>query len=125
MRAYIHHVTIPRPPASARATRTFYGELLGLPELTPRGDEGSDRTLCFGAGVTEIHLIVEEIFGQDRSGRHFCLAVDDVETLRLRLEEAGVAVVGEGLRQASPSYFIRDPFGNLLEIVTITSDQSA
>ena len=125
MRAYIHHVAIPRPPTSARAARAFYGDLLGLAERSPGDGEGSGRILRFGAGTTEIHLIVEEIFGQDRSGRHFCLAVDDIETLRLRLEEAGVAVVGEGMRQASPSYFIRDPFGNLLEIVTITSDPSA
>ncbi len=125
MRMHIHHVAIPRPPASARAARAFYGDLLSLPELSESGDEGADRRLRFGAGATEIHLVVEEIFGQDRSGRHFCLAVDDVESLRLRLEEAGVAVVGEGPRQESPHYFIRDPFGNLLEIVAITPDHSA
>ena len=125
MSTHIHHVAIPRPPASARAARAFYGDLLGLTERSPGDGEGPGRILRFGAGATEIHLIVEEIFGQDRSGRHFCLAVDDIETLRLRLEESGVAVVGEGLSQDSPHYFIRDPFGNLLEIVAITPDQSA
>jgi catechol-2,3-dioxygenase len=44
-------------------------------------------------------------------GRHFGLVVDDKEAVRAAAEAAGVAVEpGRGLR-------IRDPWGNLLEIV--------
>ena len=46
-------------------------------------------------GDAELHLFVEDPTGQDHSGRHFCLAVDDVVGLRERLEMAGVAVVGD------------------------------
>ncbi|MCB0049140.1 MAG: VOC family protein, partial [Caldilinea sp.] len=57
--------------------------------------------------------------GQDHSGRHFCLAVEDVEELRDRLEAAGVTVVGDVPIPDRPRYFIRDPFGNLIELTTI------
>jgi catechol 2,3-dioxygenase-like lactoylglutathione lyase family enzyme len=120
----LHHVTIPRPPGSATTARRFYGDLLGLSEIALGDEEENEQAIWFGAGDTEIHLIVEELGGQDRSGRHFCLAVDDVEALRLRLQAAGVAVVGEGPRRHYPRYFIRDPFGNLLEIATYAQDST-
>ena len=47
------------------------------------------------------------------------IAVDEVETVRTRLEEAGVAVVGTTPVPGRPRYFCRDPSGNLMEITTI------
>jgi catechol 2,3-dioxygenase-like lactoylglutathione lyase family enzyme len=119
MKMRIHHVSIPRPPGSAAAARAFYGKLLGLEELPHAGGETEEESLWFAAGATEIHLLVEEPMGQDRSARHFCLAVEDIEALRVRLEAAGVAVVGAAPMPGRPRYFIRDPFGNLIEIAAL------
>ncbi len=69
-----------------------------------------------------MHLFAEGPTGQDHSGRHVCLAVDDVEALRERMEAAGLSVVGTIPIPGRPRYFVRDPFGNLLEITTIEAD---
>ncbi len=116
----LQHVAIPRPPQSDTAARTFYGELLGLPEITPPAMLQTLDVIWFQVGVdSELHLFVEEPMGQDRSGRHFCLAVEDVEALRLRLVAAGLTVVSDVPLPDRPRYFVRDPFGNLIELTTI------
>lgn len=116
----LQHVAIPRPPRSDAAARTFYGDLLGLPEIMPPPMLHSLGVIWYRVGAdSELHLFVEESMGQDRSGRHFCLAVDDVEALRPRLVAAGLTVVGDVPIPDRPRYFVRDPFGNLIELTTI------
>ena len=120
MNARLQHVALPRPPETDGVARSFYGELLGLPEIAPPKSLQSLGVLWFRLGETsELHSFVEGPMGQDHSGRHFCLAVDDVEELRDRLEAAGVTVVGDVPIPDRPRYFIRDPFGNLIEVTTI------
>lgn len=121
----IQHVSVPRPPGSDDAARRFYGEILGLEEITPPASLRDLNVIWFRLGNTELHILTEEPQGQDHSGRHFCVAVDDVEALRERLEAAGIAVVGTTPIPGRPRYFIRDPFGNLIEITTIESDYLA
>lgn len=120
MSVRLQHVAIPRPPQSDAAARTFYGELLGLPELIPPPMLRTLGVIWYQVGAeSELHLFIEEPMGQDRSGRHFCLAVEDVEALRLRLAEAGLTVVADVPIPDRPRYFVRDPFGNLIELTTI------
>lgn len=121
----IQHVSVPRPPGSDDAARRFYGEILGLEEITPPASLRDLNVIWYRLGNTELHILTEEPQGQDHSGRHFCVAVDDVEALHERLEAAGIAVVGTTPIPGRPRYFIRDPFGNLIEITTIESDYLA
>jgi catechol 2,3-dioxygenase-like lactoylglutathione lyase family enzyme len=118
----IQHVSIPRPPGSDDATRSFYGGLLALEEIAPPRSLAAMDLIWYRLGETELHLYAEEPAGQDHSGRHLCIAFDDVEAVRERLESSGVAVVGTVPIPGRPRYFIRDPFGNLLEICTIEGD---
>lgn len=123
MNARLQHVSVPRPPGSDAAARQFYGEALGLAEITPPQALADLNVIWYRlGGETELHLLTEEPTGQDHSGRHFCLAVDDVEALRERLEAAGVAVVGTTVIPGRPRYFCRDPFGNMVEITTMEGD---
>lgn len=122
MNARIQHVSIPRPPGSHATARDFYGDLLGLEEITPPKSLAALELVWYRLGETELHLFAEEPTGQDHSGRHLCIAVDDVEALRERLEAAGVPVVGTIPIPGRPRYFVRDPFGNLIEITTIERD---
>jgi len=123
--ARIQHVSVARPPGTDEQARQFYGELLGLEEIVPPISLQSLNVIWYRLGDTELHLLVEEPTGQDRSGRHFCLAVDDVEAMREHLEGFGVAVVGTTAIPGRPRYFVRDPFGNLIEIMTIEGDYRA
>ncbi|MFO7630994.1 MAG: VOC family protein [Caldilinea sp.] len=116
----LQHVAIPRPPDTDTPARAFYGELLGLTELAPPHTLRTLGVIWYQVGVeSELHIYVEEPMGQDHSGRHFCLAVEDVESLRVRLIEAGVSVVGDVPIPDRQRYFVRDPFGNLIELTTI------
>ncbi len=118
----LQHVSIPRPPGSEEATRRFYGELLGLEEVPPPKALAALDLIWFRLGDAELHVFAEEPAGQDRSARHFCLAVDDLDALRARLEAAGIPVVGTIPIPGRPRYYIRDPFGNMIEICTIEGD---
>lgn len=122
MNTRLQHVAIARPPDTDRAARAFYGDLLGLTEMTPPASLQSLGVLWFQiSDGSELHLFVEEPLGQDLSGRHFCLAVEDVERLRLRLIDAGVKVAADVPIPDRLRYFVRDPFGNLIELTTIDS----
>ncbi|HHY55899.1 MAG TPA: glyoxalase [Chloroflexi bacterium] len=91
-------------------------------EITPPASLQSLGVLWYQISESsELHIFVEEPLGQDRSGRHFCLAVEDVEALRLRLIDAGLKVAADVPIPDRPRYFVRDPFGNLIELTTIES----
>lgn len=122
MKPRIQHVSIPRPPGSDEAARHFYGALLELEEIAPPRSLVALDLIWYKLGDTELHLFAETPAGQDHSGRHFCLAVEDVEALRERLEADGVSVVGTIPIPGRPRYFVRDPFGNLVEICTLEGD---
>ena len=116
----LQHASIPRPPGTAAVARSFYGDVLGLEEVTPPASLKSLEVIWYRlAGDTELHIFVEEPSGQDHSGRHFCLAVDDLEELRERLETASVTVASDIALPGRPRFFVRDPFGNLIEITMI------
>ena len=120
MNLRLQHVAISRPPGGDAAARAFYGDLLGLVEIAPPGSLSALDLIWYRlAGDTELHIMVEEPMGQDHSGKHFCLAVDDLMELRTRLEEAGVTAVSDLPIPHRPRFFVRDPFGNLIEITSI------
>lgn len=119
--ARIQHVSVPVPPGSRDRAREFYGRLLGLDEVPVPASLTDLDLVWFRIGDTELHLFAEQVLA-DRSARHFCIAVDDVEALREHLETAGLAVVGATPIPGRPRYFCRDPFGNLIEFTTIERD---
>ena len=117
-RPRIQHVSVPRPPGSHAQTRAFYGELLGLEEVAVP-DSLQDRDLIwYRLGDTELHLFTEEPL-EDRSGRHFCIEVDDVEAIRERLANAGHEPRETTPIRNRPRFFCSDPFGNTIEFTTI------
>lgn len=122
MKPRIQHVSIPRPPDSDAATRAFYGDLLELQEVPPPKALDGLGLIWYDLGGIELHCFTEEPSGEDRSGRHLCLQVEDVDALRARLQDAGITVVGDIPIPGRPRYFLRDPFGNRIEITTIEAD---
>jgi catechol 2,3-dioxygenase-like lactoylglutathione lyase family enzyme len=121
MQARIQHVSIPLPPGGQETARAFYGDLLALEEVPVPPTLSQINLVWYRLGDTEQHLFTEEP-AANRSARHFCIAVDDVDALRLRIEAAGIAVVGATPIPGRPRYFCRDPYGNLIEFTTIEGD---
>jgi catechol 2,3-dioxygenase-like lactoylglutathione lyase family enzyme len=111
----LQHVGITVPPESLERARTFYGELLELPELY-----ASERALVFGLGRDgglELHVIA----GGPADGgaeHHFALEVDDLAAPQERLAAGGHAIQPARPVGGRERFFVRDPFGNLIEFVT-------
>lgn len=120
-RPRVQHVSIPRPPGSDAQARAFYGDLVGLEEAeVPESIRHLDL-VWFRLGDTELHLFAEEPIA-DRSGRHFCIDVDDLAGLRERLHTAGYEPRDTIPIPGRPRFFCRDPFGNDVEFTTIETD---
>lgn len=118
---YIQHVSIPRPPGSGEATRTFYTGVLGLVEKpVPKSIEHLDL-IWFQVGELELHVFAEEPI-DNSSGRHFCLVVEDLEAMRQKLTEAGYTPWNPEVIPGRPRFFCRDPFNNTIEFTTIEGD---
>jgi hypothetical protein len=120
----IQHVSIPYSPGQQTTARSFYGDLFGLTEIPVPTTLSDYPIIWYRLGDTELHLYSEEP-RDDASGRHFCFALDSVaemETLRQRLSNGGVAVNDAIEIPSRPRYFCRDPFNNLIEFTTIEYD---
>ena len=90
----LHHVQLAMPPGEEEDAIKFYGAILGLtqvdkpPELAPRGG------VWFRTEGLEVHLGIEEPFTPARKA-HPAFLVQDLETLRERIELAGYRVTDD------------------------------
>jgi catechol 2,3-dioxygenase-like lactoylglutathione lyase family enzyme len=111
----IDHVQVAAPAGCEAAARAFYAVALGLEEL-PKPEAIRDRGGCwFRAGAQELHVGVEEPFAPARKA-HPGFVVSDLDAIRARLREAGVAYDDDGRIAGVDRLFLFDPFGNRLEL---------
>jgi catechol 2,3-dioxygenase-like lactoylglutathione lyase family enzyme len=111
----LSHVNISMPKGSEDAARAFYGECLGLSEIPKPEPLRVRGGVWFDAGGVDVHVSVEERpFGPDAQ-RHFGIESEDVEGVRAKLRAAGVETE-EGRPAPWKRFFVRDPFGNRIEI---------
>ena len=112
------------PPGTQDALRVFYGVVLGLEEKHPPRSLAHLNLVWFavGEGEQELHFVPHstQLDGSDQ--RHICLAVEDLETYRRRLTEAGVTILPAEPIPHRPRFFCQDPFGNRLEFTAIQGD---
>jgi hypothetical protein len=106
---------------SGHQAREFFTGLLGLPEKpVPKSIQHLDL-IWFKVDDLELHCFAEEPLN-DPSGRHFCLTVDDLESTRSKLIEAGYQPWDPQAIPGRPRFFCRDPFNNIIEFTTIVGD---
>lgn len=114
-----HHYSL--DVADVDTSRAFYGELLGLPEIE-RPDFGLPGA-WYQAGSVQLHLIqtppgVE--VGRNAPNltplaKHIAFEIEDYESVRVRLEEAGLEMIATGADRGQ--IFVRDPDGNVIEFI--------
>lgn len=112
----LDHVQLGMPAGGEDAARRFYGEVLGLREV-PKPAALAGRGGCWFAGAgTAIHLGVERDFVA-LAKAHPALLVRDLEAVRRVLAAAAIPVDADDSGLAVRRCYVRDPFGNRIELV--------
>jgi catechol 2,3-dioxygenase-like lactoylglutathione lyase family enzyme len=109
----IDHITMTAPAGSAAEIRAFYGGVFGLQEV-PKPETVPDGC-WFLAGAQELHVTYEEPF-HPLQFAHPSFVVDDLAALVARLQAAGAEATPDEMIPGLERAFVRDPFGNRLEL---------
>jgi catechol 2,3-dioxygenase-like lactoylglutathione lyase family enzyme len=120
----LQHVSCIVPPGTHEQVRAFYGGVLGLEEK-PCPRTLSDRGLVWfyaGDHEMELHFVPNTLSPHPEAVHHFCLEVEEVESYRRRISEAGYTITEGDPIPGRPRFFCRDPFNNLVELTTIESN---
>jgi catechol 2,3-dioxygenase-like lactoylglutathione lyase family enzyme len=122
----LQHVSVPMPAGGSAAAREFYGDALGLEEVTVPSALDGRAFVWFRAGpdAHEIHVFTDERFGPNSPAQHLCLQVDDIDAYRQQITARGVPIEETIQIHNRPRFFVRDPFGNLVELTQILGEYS-
>lgn len=111
----LDHVQVAIPEGGEYRARTFYADLLGMQEVA-KPAQLSPSGCWFTGGSCNLHLGVEEDFAPARKA-HPALLVDDLTSLRERLEAAGYPTRDDTPVTGYARFFTQDPFGNRIELM--------
>ena len=110
----IDHVQVAAPAGCEAEARAFYGELLGLEELTKPAPLAERGGCWFRAGAQELHVGVEDPFAPARKA-HPGLVSTDLGALAASLAAHGIDVAYDETIPGTERFYAADPFGNRLE----------
>ncbi len=112
----IDHVQLSMPPRREDDARVFYGSVLGLREVQ-KPDALAGRGGCwFANDAVAIHLGVDRDH-MPLAKAHPALAVRDLAAARAALAASHVPIEVDDSGLAVQRFYVRDPFGNRLEMV--------
>ncbi len=112
----IHHVQMAIPAGGEERARRFYGEMLGLPELTKPAHLRRRGGVWFATGTLPLHLGVDPAF-QPAAKAHVAFHISGLMTLRRKLEAAGYPTVDDAPLPGYQRFYVNDPFGNRVELL--------
>jgi catechol 2,3-dioxygenase-like lactoylglutathione lyase family enzyme len=112
----LHHVQVSCPPGGEAAARTFYADVLGIPEAAKPPVLAARGGVWFRGDGVEIHVGVEEPFAPARKA-HPALEVDDIGAVARDAEAAGFPVTWDGDLPGYRRFYTRDGSGNRVEIL--------
>ena len=117
----LDHVQVAAPPGCEVDARRFYGELLGLEELSKPALLEARGGAWFRAGRHELHVGVADDF-RAATKAHPAFRVDSVDELerlaaRLKEQELEVAWADPAEIPGTTRFHVRDPWGNRVELV--------
>jgi catechol 2,3-dioxygenase-like lactoylglutathione lyase family enzyme len=116
----VQHVSVGIVAGEGERAWEFYIGALGLREK-PRPLGLQDvPVIWFDAGddESEIHLLETEGYVAPQ-GNHLCLEVDDLEAMRARMAQHGVATREAQPIDNRPRFNVSDPFGNGIELTEL------
>src|ERR1022692_488058 len=112
---HLSHINVSMPKGSEDVARAFYVSLLGLQEIPKPEPLRVRGGVWFDAGGLDVHISVEDQKAGADAQRHFGLECSEVDGLRARLKAAGIET-DDGRPAPWKRFFVRDPFGNRIEI---------
>jgi catechol 2,3-dioxygenase-like lactoylglutathione lyase family enzyme len=112
----LDHVQLAMPAGGEAQARSFYADLLGLPEV-PKPPHLAVRGGCwFERGALKVHLGVDGDFRPARKA-HPAFLVSGLAGLLERLRSAGVPIVDDEPLEGFDRAYVDDPFGNRIELL--------
>ena len=115
----IYHVQIAIPVGGEAAARGFYGDLLGLTELSKPADMAARGGCWFAVGARQLHLGVEADFRPAKKA-HVALTTDMLDMLRARVEAGGHPTKDDSPVDGRYRFFTEDLFGDRIEFMDRT-----
>jgi catechol 2,3-dioxygenase-like lactoylglutathione lyase family enzyme len=112
----IHHVQLAMPAGREADAVAFYSGILGIPQVAKPAHLEQRGGCWFEDGAVRVHLGVESDFRPARKA-HPAFLVDDLSSMRERLESAGMAIVEDQPLTGYERFYVDDPFGNRLEFL--------
>ncbi len=112
----LDHVQLAMPAGGEAAARSFYAELLEIPEVRKPANLAKRGGCWFERGALKLHLGVEQDFRPARKA-HPALLVSDLPALVKRLSDGGFQVVEDEPLAGYARCFVNDPFGNRIELM--------
>ncbi len=103
------------PVGTENEARKFYGEVLGLRELTDLGYVLPKGAMWFEIGDVQLHIRAESI--QHYSERHPAFEITNIRNAQEILESHGITIKYESLIPDRIRFSFRDPFGNRIEFL--------
>ena len=118
----VSHVNVTVPAALEEAAKSFYSEVLSLPQIPKPLGTRQDMGAWYQLAGMQLHLSVEDDVQNEVSDAHVCYQVADIASANLQFRNAGVDVIPDPRPVAGQSrFFVRDPGGNLIEITQAAS----
>lgn len=113
------HLLLPIPPGASKAANAFYGGLLRLAELPGPHPGGA---LWYQAGDVQLHLREEAAASPaaTHSNRHPAFEVANLSEVQAWLAAQQVPLEAASPIEGRQRFFLRDPFGNRLELLQFT-----
>jgi catechol 2,3-dioxygenase-like lactoylglutathione lyase family enzyme len=104
------------PAGGEDDARRFYSGLLEISEVSKPAELAKRGGAWFETSAVRVHLGVEADFRPARKA-HPGLLVENLESLIMRLRDAGYEVVAAEPMAGYNHIYVHDPFGNRLELL--------
>ncbi len=113
----IHHVQITIPVGAEAAGRSFYCDLLKLPEI-PKPEALHGRGgFWLQVGDRAVHVGTEAGVDRQRTKAHIAYTVTNLDDWRQQLTAQAIAISESVPIPGYDRFEFRDPFGNRIELI--------